>query len=323
MSSEGQRLRSTLVTLAPNRSRQILVGGAAVAYVLVNAGLIALTLSYLVQLPRPLDWSVWAEIPTRLRDGSLYADDSFFRYSPVAAWLRGAVSTLGYPLFVAAHVAMLAILPLPLAVAVGVSWPFWTDALVGNVFTFVALTAAAALRGSRWASLAYLSMLLLMPRPIMLPVAAWLLWKDRSLRAPFAAIFVLHGALVLSSGLGGDWIATLLSSTGDVDNSWNFGPSRFVGLGWLIVGGPLAVWLTLKGRLAWASLAISPYVLPQYLLVALYDAPPIVADRRRAEMRTEQADELHRRVEPAHRPADSLAAAGLRAFRRRRTRTDR
>jgi hypothetical protein len=42
---------------------------------------------------------------------------------------------------------------------------------------------------------------------------------------------------------------------------------------------PLAAWLTLRGKLGWASLAISPYLLPYYFqmlgleLVVPRDAP--------------------------------------------------
>ena len=42
---------------------------------------------------------------------------------------------------------------------------------------------------------------------------------------------------------------------------------------WLLIGVPLATWLTVKGRPGFASLAASPYWLPYYLLFLLLELP--------------------------------------------------
>lgn len=81
----------------------------------------------------------------------------------------------------------------------------------------------------------------IVPRPLMIPVAAWLLWTR-----PVAA-------------------------GGDVAIPSNVGPSRFIGIPWLLVGVPLAAWLTLRGRLGVAALAASRYWLPYYLLFPIVE----------------------------------------------------
>lgn len=65
---------------------------------------------------------------------------------------------------------------------------------------------------------------------------------------------------------GPNWISSLAQLGPDeIANDFNLSPSRFIGLAWLVVGVPLAAWLTLRGRLGWASLAVSPYLLPYYV----------------------------------------------------------
>jgi hypothetical protein len=110
----------------------------------------------------------------------------------------------------------------------------------------------------------------------MLPVAAWLLWRQPGLRWPFVAMAAGVGALTLATGLTDEWLRELLTH-GARMNEWlfNVGPSRFVGTWWLLAGIPLAAWLTWKGRIGLASLAMSPYLLPYYLMFGLLE------DRRR------------------------------------------
>jgi hypothetical protein len=75
------------------------------------------------------------------------------------------------------------------------------------------------------------------------------------------------GALTLATGLTDEWLRELLTH-GARMNEWlfNVGPSRFVGTWWLLAGIPLGAWLTWKGRIGLASLAVSPYLLPYYLM---------------------------------------------------------
>ena len=113
---------------------------------------------------------------------------------------------------------------------------------------------------------------LLIPRPLMIPVAVWLIWKRPEWRLPFATALVVHGVAVLALGWAGDWGTAMLAAGEDVAIPSNVGPSRFIGtIPWLVVGLPLAVWLTWKGRVGLASLAASPYWLPYYLLMLALD----------------------------------------------------
>jgi hypothetical protein len=48
----------------------------------------------------------------------------------------------------------------------------------------------------------------------------------------------------------------------------------------MVIGVPAAVVLTMRGWVGVASLAISPYLLPQYFLVALLDGPTMLRSRR-------------------------------------------
>ena len=146
---------------------------------------------------------------------------------------------------------------------------------------FILLAAAWALTGSRLATGAYLIMAILIPRPLMLPVAAWLLWKRPEWRLPFAAAVAAHALAVLAIGWGPEWIGTIIAAGRDADLPSNVGPSRFVGtLPWLVIGLPLAAWLTRRGRVGLASIAASPYWLPYYLIMPLLE---LVRPRRERE----------------------------------------
>jgi hypothetical protein len=61
--------------------------------------------------------------------------------------------------------------------------------------------------------------------------------------------------------------------------AWDLGPTRFLGMAWLIIGVPLAAWLTWKGRVGWAGLAMSPYVPPVYLMLLLFELRPALQSR--------------------------------------------
>jgi hypothetical protein len=76
---------------------------------------------------------------------------------------------------------------------------------------------------------------------------------------------------VAATGYAVDWISAMLAY-GSAP-AYNMGPSRVFGVWWLAIGLPLAAWMTLKCRVGWAGLAISPYVLPQYLMWPLVELP--------------------------------------------------
>jgi len=108
-----------------------------------------------------------------------------------------------------------------------------------------------------------------MPRPVHLPLAALLLWKNHDLWRPAVVIFAVHAIAVLASGYALDWVTTTVQYAGDFDKP--LGPTRYLGFAWLVVGIPLGILLTWKGRVGWAGLAITPYLLAQYLLLPLWE----------------------------------------------------
>jgi hypothetical protein len=221
------------------------------------------------------DWSNFVEAAERFGTGSLYDQESpyAFRWSPVAAWLLGFVTLMPLWLWQVLHLVALPLLrPWLLAVAVLVSYPFWFDVQTGNLMTFVAVAGFLALRGSRAATALFLILAVLVPRPLMLPLAVWLLWQRPGARLPFLAFFVAHGLLVAWLGYAQDWFAALTDVNAELVNAYNFGPSRFIGAWWIPIGLALATWLTWRGYLGLASLAISPYWLPYYFLILLLES---------------------------------------------------
>jgi hypothetical protein len=253
------------------------VAALLVALVLANVFFTTFTIIELVVFPNAADWNLFVTAADRIRSGidpyGFAVAGEAYRWSPVAAWLFVPVSLIGPLAWRLLHVA--AALALPdrrLALVMLLSWPFWFDFATGNVMVFVLLLAVFALRGNRWASLGFLAMTLLVPRPLMLPVAAWLLWKRPELRLPTLALFIIHGALVLASGWGQEWVARLLETTStQVGIHFDVGPSSLLGELWVPIGLALAAILTWRGRLGFASLAASPYWLPYYLMMPLLE----------------------------------------------------
>ena len=255
------------------------------AYLVVTVVLVAHAARQLVPFG---DWNVWAQLPAHLADGTLYAHSASYTWawSPLAAWIiAGVVLPLGPWAWAALHFAVLPLLrDGRLLLLVVSSYPFWLDTLMANTFTFAAVTGYAAWRGSRWAAMAYLALLVLMPRPVQLPLAALLLWHDRSLWLPFTAMVGVGGVTTVASGYAMDW-AEVLAAIGVAYPSpeFNLSPSRLFGPAWLLVGLPLAIWLIARKRPGWAGLAMTPYLVPQYLLILLLesDSAPSRAGQRR------------------------------------------
>jgi hypothetical protein len=244
-----------------------------VALVVANVWFTAWTMAEMMGFDSAADWAQFIAAGRHGIEPGLY--DLTYRWSPLMVPVLGALAPLGLGLWRLLHVvAALAMPTWPMRLFLLAAWPFWFDVSLGNVMTFVLLAAAWALRGSRVAGLAFLAMMLLIPRPLMLPVAAWLLWRQPELRIPFAVGAVVIGALTLATGLADEWIRVLISSTNEIEWMFNVGPSRWIGAAWLIVGIPLAVWLTWRGRVGFASLTVSPYWLPYYLMMPLLELIP-------------------------------------------------
>lgn len=239
-------------------------------YVGVNLGLSAYSLSQGVPLAD--DWALWSAIPAALAEGRLYATDTVLPmvWSPVMGWVMSAVVlSLGFWPWAVLHVAVVGLLRDPLLIVLTlVSWAFWMDVASANTYIFVFVSGALAVGGSRLASLAYLLLCLLMPRPVQLPLAMWLLLKQPDLRLPFVFLAAVHAATVLLSGYAADWVGAMASYAA---NPVDIGPGHWIGAWWLLLGVPMAAVLLTKGHHGWAGLALSPYLLPQYLLMPLVE----------------------------------------------------
>jgi len=246
--------------------RRAVIGAALVLAVVANAiGLVTIVIDH----ARPFDWDNYVEAARRFPLGTLY-DWQYpygYHYAPQLAPVLGVLTAPGILAWRAAHFVALALLPSRrLALLLLVSYPFWADVNTGNLMIFVLLAATWAFRGNPWATGAYLALCILIPRPIMLPLLAWLLWQRPAWRWPFAGMAVLVVLTAIPTGYLPDWLGSFLASgVKDVANDFNLSPSRFIGAAWLVIGLPLAAWLTIRGRVGWASMAISPYLLPYWV----------------------------------------------------------
>lgn len=220
------------------------------------------------------DWENLIQAAARLDQGTLYEFDYpyAYRWSPVAAWILGFVTLMPVWAWQALHIAVLPLLRSRwLVVACLVSYPLWFDIQTGNIMVFVAVAGLWALRGNPLATALFLALAVLVPRPLMFPLAVWLLWRRPAWRLPFGAFFVAHGGLVVASGYAGEWLRALVSVQAEVANEFNFGPSALIGSPWIPIGIALAVVLAARGRLGLASLSVSPYWLPYYYLMLLLE----------------------------------------------------
>jgi len=221
------------------------------------------------------DWNTWTAVRSGIASGTLYElpTEIPYAWSPALAPVIAVVGLIGPLPWAIVHLAALALLrDWRLIALVLVSLGFWTNVAGGNTFTFVFVAGVLALRGSRRWALVYLALLFLMPRPVQLPLALVLLWRQPEVRVPAAGLFVLHAIAVLLTGYAGEWIATLASL--DVP-SWSMGPSYWLGLWWLAIGIPLGLVLLWRGHPGWAGLAWSSYWVPAYFLM------PLVEDHKR------------------------------------------
>ena len=170
---------------------RIALAVALLAVITLNALLVANQISIILAGYPGADLVDYQTAAKRVWDGALYATDGGynFRYSPVAAYLFAPLVLVTPLLWRALHViAALAMPTWPMRLLLLASWPFAFDLQLGNVMTFVLLAAAWALRGNRIGALAFIACCLLFPRPFMLPIAVWLLWKQPWLRWPAVAL---------------------------------------------------------------------------------------------------------------------------------------
>lgn len=241
---------------------------------------LAMAINNIVAMARgsePIDWYAYWQASIRVHEGGLYEDSDagfyHYRYSPILAYATGWLGAVGVWGWRALH--LLAALALPtwgMRLAALLSWPFWFDVNAGNVMIFVALAGAWAMRRNRIGVAAFFVLALLIPRPLMVPLVVWILWKQPAWRVPFAALFAVHAAAVVASGWADEWMMRLLAAgPEEVGSEYNFAPSRLIGNLWLIVAVPAAAWLTYRGWIGAASVMAAPYWLPYYWLMLLLD----------------------------------------------------
>jgi hypothetical protein len=270
-------MESSAVTLPRLSTRTVAAGAAGVLVLLLNFYLFTRTDWTMLRGGSGADWTIFGEAGRRaLNGGALYAseDNYAFRYSPLLAYLFAVITPIGplaWRLLHLAAVGALGFADRRLALITLIAWPFWFDLEAGNLTTFVYVIAVFALSGRRWAIGAYLLASLLVPRPLMLPIAVLLLWRHSEWRLPFVAIFALHAVVVLATGWAPAWIGALATSSTEMGSLLNFGPSRIIGWVWVPIGLFLATVLTIRGRLGLAALAASPYWLPYYFLFPLLE----------------------------------------------------
>ncbi len=211
------------------------------------------------------DWEVFGRAAGAILSGRNPYADELFRWNPLTAYLFAVLTVMPYWLWALLHVAAALALPSPARWVALVSWPLWFDVLVGNVMAFVLVLAWFALEGRRWAVWGFLAVALLVPRPLMLPVLAWLLWKRPESRLPFAVLAVGIGVGTLLTGWTGEYVARLAEV--DYRSIIAWGPLYPLTLA-------LGAWLTWKGRLGFAALLVSPYLIVNYLLVLVLELRP-------------------------------------------------
>ena len=240
--------------------------------VILSATLIAVM--FMEQHP-PQDWWTFTEAARRAGSDTLYEWDASpfgpeqpfaFRYSPLLAWAMVPVTALGIEAWRLLHVVALALLPWRVALLTLAFAPFWYDVLHGNFVTFSMVFGFLALKGSRWATIGYFALLVMMPRPLLIPVAAWIVWKRPEWRLP-AVGFGLVGATTL---LYPGFVAAVLAMSNFAMRDVLWPPAAFA-VPWVGIGLALAALLSWKGRLGLASLAASPYLLPYYLPMLLLE----------------------------------------------------
>ena len=246
-----------------------------------NLVLVAITIYGFFVSDVGYDWQIYVEAGRRVGSGQLYAWEGTYAwsYSPLMAYAFAVLAPIGYVGWSVLHVASLGFLSRlrdwRLALIAALSWPFWGDLYNGNTMVFVFVAAAAALEGSGVGTLAYLVLCLLMPRPLMLPLLAWILWRRPAWRLPFGGLVLVAGLGALATGEAGAWITSLTSVPDAVAaSSRDVGPALLLGRWWLPLGAVLAIWLTIRGRIGLASMAASFYWLPQYLLMTLLELIP-------------------------------------------------
>lgn len=239
----------------------------------VNAIALAITIAAFFLADVAVDWNIFTEAGRRFFEGGLYEWEGLpWRYSPLLAPVFVVLAPFGYLGWSALHFGALLTLPRKLALLLLISAPFWNDVYNGNTVTFAFVAAWWALTGSRVGTVAFLVLAVLIPRPMMLPVLAYLLWTRREWVVPFLCIAVgsLLGAWM--TGWLDEWVLAEIANVGRSGLKNDFGPAVLIGGWWYPIGFVLAAWFTVKGRLGIASLMAAMYWTVTYPMMLFLDA---------------------------------------------------
>lgn len=268
--------------LTPGRLLISVALGAALA---VNLVWVAVIVGHLGD--PAADWNLIAEAGLRLLRGEnpyLAGDvQGAFRYSPLFALVAGITQPLGPWPWRLLSAASLLLLPRRLALVAAISFPFWYDLQVGNITTVMAALAVLSVQGRGWAQAGYLAFAALIPRPLMLPVALWIVWQRRSWWPWLIVAGILYVAVTWGTGWLEEWIGVLGSVSVGLEGKTFLGWQRWIGPWWWAVAVPLAAVLMWRGRLGLASIAISPHIVPYYWLFLLLEARPAPRTRTGAD----------------------------------------
>lgn len=280
----------TLISRAWSGATSVVAGWPMPALALGSLALLPLAAVNAVGLAQTTLWLIrhggaggdWLNL-SALSLADPYAVSSF-RWSPPAAWIWATlVVPVGLPLWQAVHLVGLALIRDWRVIGIALlSWAFWQDLANGNVMIFVLLSAWWALRGSTTGTIGFLALSVLVPRPLMLPVLAWLLVKRPQTRLWFALFAAVVIGLSIGSGQMGGWVDRMLATgTDELSSIWNIGPSKLLGPLWIPIAAGLAALLAWKGWLGVASVVIGPYLFPYYMLMGLLDVPRFLAGSAR------------------------------------------
>jgi hypothetical protein len=287
-------IRSISSSLPPISLRLVLLLAVVAVLSVPNAILLGEVFGFMATRDYVFDWWLFGEASARIGTGRMYdwgAPGQFndiydYRYSPLFAYVVTPFTWLGIWVWRALHVAALLLLPRRLALLALIAWPFWLDVAHANVMTFAAVSGYLALRGSRWGTASFVVLALLVPRPLYVPLLCWIAWKQPGSRLLMLGIACAYALLTVMTGEAIPFLLSLTRGTELMGLEYNWGPSAILGPAWLIMGVPLGVWLTYRGNVGWAGIAISPHVLPYYLLALLWEVRPMVASANGSDDRS-------------------------------------
>jgi len=243
---------------------------------------------------------------------TLYAwtDAYTFRYSPWAAVLFTPLAALGEA------AALWTWLGVKILVVVGVAWalarrwpgspasliggmvlsfpPIWHDLALGNVSVFtVAVLCLLLVRTNGLGGVAFGLLLLLAPKPHLLPIALWLAFRrPRDAIAAVATLGtgVVAGVLVFGPDLWVDWLGTFREPLGR-EFTANIGFSGLLGQPGVVVGVAAAVVIGAAalarrsdiglGLSLVAGLVLGPYTFIHYLAGLVVVIDPVLRARPR------------------------------------------